>query len=536
MSVTRAGVLAVVIGMAMAGAVQNPKAGGDRPSGWTLGWPGEAGHRQPEGKTAKRPGDRSVGRPGRVIVGRQRSGAAERHRSWKFRRSDRPAKRHWNRSSGRADGWITRRHGNWWTTRRHGSPWSAGTGRARPWAAGAMGTRFGGTRSTGAGYRLSRGTAVGWSALPVATRPDRDDRAPIVIAHRGASAFRPEHTLMSYRAAIRMGADYIEPDLVSTKDHVLVARHENELSATTDVEAHPEFAGRRTTKIVNGRRSTGWFTEDFTLPELRTLRAMERYPKRRRDNTAYDGVALIPTLDEIIRLAQRHGVGVYAETKSPSYFASIGLPLEKPLLETFRRHGWEDAQDPVFIQSFETRILRELRPVTRLRLIQLIGATGAPYDLMAVDDPRTYDDLTTAEGLREIAGYADGIGVSTRRILAAGPGGRLGKPTSLLRDAHRQNLLVHVATIRSHNASLPAEYRRGEPGTRAYRRATGDVAGWLRRLYRLGVDGVFADDPGVARTARDRLRAGRYGARDTTGRGVRPSSGASASREAAGSV
>ncbi|GAA2865505.1 glycerophosphodiester phosphodiesterase [Streptosporangium fragile] len=374
--------------------------------------------------------------------------------------------------------------------------------------------------------------------------PGRDDRGPIVIAHRGASAFRPEHTLMSYRAAIRMGADYIEPDLVSTKDHVLVARHENELSATTDVRNHPEFAGRKTTKVVNGRRQTGWFTEDFTLRELRTLRAKERYPKRRRGNTAYDGVALIPTLDEIVRLAQRHGVGVYAETKAPSHFASIGLPLEEPLLETFRRHGWDDAQDPVFIQSFETGILKRLRPVTRLRLIQLIGASGAPYDLVAADDPRTYDDLVTPSGLREIAGYADGVGVSTRRIVAAGPSGRLGAPSSLVRDAHQQGLLVHAATIRNLNAWLPVEYRRGDPGGRAYRRAKGDVTGWLRRVYGLGVDGVFADDPRVARVTRDRLRAerseargdaGRSGARGDAGRKPRPRPGARAPRESAGS-
>ncbi|MEV7005389.1 glycerophosphodiester phosphodiesterase family protein [Streptosporangium sp. NPDC051022] len=334
------------------------------------------------------------------------------------------------------------------------------------------------------------------------------DREPIVIAHRGASAFRPEHTLAAYQAAIRMGADYIEPDLVPTRDHVLVARHENELSLTTDVADHPEFAGRRTTKIVEGVRRTGWFTEDFTLGELRTLRARERFSKLRPANTAYDGRASIPTLDEVIELARRNGVGVYAETKHPSYFASIGLPFEEPLVETLRRHGWDDACAPMFVQSFETGNLRRLRSVTRVRLVQLIKASGAPYDLEAAGDRRTYEDMITPEGLEWVAGYADVVGVVTSRVVPTGPDGRLGAPTSLVRDAHGRGLGVHVATIRGENEHLPPEYRRGDPASPDYRRAAGDVAGWLRRLYGLGVDGVFADDPGAARATRDDFLAG----------------------------
>ncbi|MDP9846840.1 glycerophosphodiester phosphodiesterase family protein [Streptosporangium lutulentum] len=333
-------------------------------------------------------------------------------------------------------------------------------------------------------------------------------RVPIVIAHRGASAVRPEHTLLAYRSAIRMGADFLELDLVSTKDHVLVARHENEISKTTDVGKHSEFAGRKTTKIINGHTWTGWFVEDFTLAELRTLRARERLPKRRPSNTVYDGKALIPTLEEIADLAQKHGVGIYAEIKHPAYSASIGLPLEKPMLEIFKRHGWDDAKDPVFIQSFEPGSLKALRPATRLRLIQLVGAPRTPSGQIKLDCAPAHHDLLTPEGLRQVARYADGIGVTTTWIVPAGPRGKLGSPTSLVQDAHRAGLVVHAATVRGENSELPAIYRRGDPGDRDYSRAKGDAVGWVRRLYELGVDGAFADDPGVARVTRDRLLAG----------------------------
>ncbi|WP_245641916.1 glycerophosphodiester phosphodiesterase [Nonomuraea candida] len=324
---------------------------------------------------------------------------------------------------------------------------------------------------------------------------ERRAREPIVIAHRGASAHRPEHTLLSYEAAIAMGADYIEPDLVSTKDHVLVARHENEISGTTDVAARPEFAGRRTTKTVDGRPVTGWFTEDFTLAELKTLRAKERVPDLRPGNTAFDGLAEIPTFEEVVRLALEHGVGVYPETKHPTYFDSIGLSLEEPLLDVLHRNRVRKA----YIQSFETANLRELRGRTRLPLIQLITSGGAPYDWVAAGSTRTYDDMVTPEGLREVARYADGIGVDTRRVVPVDASGATTRPTRLVADAHRRGLDVHVWTIRNENSQLPADHRMGDPASPAYPRAAGNVMGWLSRLLDLGVDGAFCDDPAMGR-------------------------------------
>ncbi|MFI6298009.1 glycerophosphodiester phosphodiesterase [Nonomuraea sp. NPDC050790] len=330
------------------------------------------------------------------------------------------------------------------------------------------------------------------SSEPVAAHSPKE---PVVIGHRGASAHRPEHTLLSYEAAIAMGADYIEPDLVSTKDGVLVARHENEIGGTTDVAAHTEFAGRRTTKTIDGRAVTGWFTEDFTLAELKTLRAKERIPDLRPDNAAFDGLAEIPTFEEVVQLAQRHRVGVYPETKHPTYFDSIGLSLEEPLLEILGRYRVRKA----YIQSFETANLREMRSKTRLPLIQLITFGGKPYDWTASGDPRTYDDMVKPQGLREVASYADGIGVDTRRILPVGPDGRLQPPTTLVKDAHRARLDVHIWTIRNENSQLPLDHRLGNPASPVYARATGDVMGFLAKLLALGIDGAFCDDPAMGR-------------------------------------
>src|SRR3954453_10990993 len=206
---------------------------------------------------------------------------------------------------------------------------------------------------------------------------------PIVIGHRGAPAYRPEHTLASYELAIEMGADYIEPDLVSTKDHQLVVRHENDITETTDVAQHPEFAARRTTKVIDGVSHTGWFTEDFTLAELRTLRAVERVPATRPANTAFNGLFEIPTFQEVIDLARREHVGIYPETKHPTYFDSIGLSLEEPLVAALERNGLDRRDAPVFVQSFEVGNLRELDRETKVPLVQLIDATGAPFDLAA---------------------------------------------------------------------------------------------------------------------------------------------------------
>ena len=337
-------------------------------------------------------------------------------------------------------------------------------------------------------------------------RVDRDGRRlPLVIGHRGASGYRPEHTLASYRLAIAMGADYIEPDLVSTKDHVLVTRHENNIADTTDVAAHPEFASRRTTKTIDGNPMTGWFTEDFTLAELRTLRAKERLPDLRPANTAFDGLYQVPTFQEVIDLAKRAGVGIYPETKHPTYFDSIGLSLEEPLLATLRANGLTGPRAKVFIQSFETANLRELRARTRLPLVQLIDATGRPYDFVVSGDPRTYADLVTPAGLAEIATYADGIGPNKDLIIPRDSAGNLLEPTSLVRDAHREGLVVHPWTFRRENNFLPLDFRQGNPASPEFLRAPGDLPAELRLFFRLGVDGVFSDNADVAVATRHRV-------------------------------
>jgi glycerophosphoryl diester phosphodiesterase len=322
--------------------------------------------------------------------------------------------------------------------------------------------------------------------------------APLVIGHRGASGHRPEHTLAAYELAIAMGADFIEPDLVSTSDGVLVARHENEISGTTDVAGHPEFADRQTTKTIDGVEITGWFTEDFTLDELKTLRARERLPDLRPDNTAFDGQYEIPTLDEVIDLAQDAGVGIYPETKHPTYFDSIDLSLEEPLVETLHANGYRGRRAPVFIQSFETANLRELDTITKVPLVQLLSDSGQPYDFTVAGDDRTYADLATREGLEEIATYADGIGPAKTLINPLDAEGNLLDPTSLVDDAHRAGLVVHPWTFRNENAFLPADFRAGDPDAETYPMATGDAPAEYRRYFELGVDGVFSDYPDTA--------------------------------------
>ena len=341
---------------------------------------------------------------------------------------------------------------------------------------------------------------------------------PIVIAHRGASGYRPEHTLASYRLAIALGADYVEPDLVSTRDGVLVARHENEIGGTTDVADHAEFAARKATKVIDGRSVTGWFTEDFTLAELKTLRAKERLPAVRQANAAYDKLYEIPTFDEVLDLA-RHSqtcdgepVGVYPETKHPTYFDSVGLSLEEPLVAQLTANGLADRRSPVIIQSFETGNLRQLDRMTKVRLAQLVDCSGAPYDLVAAGDPRTYADLVTPQGLHDIAGYADGIGPDKSRIIAGNSAGQpLGDPTTLVPDAHREGLLVHPFTFRPENNFLAADFRMGNPDSPQYLRARGDQPAELARYYELGVDGLFADNSDTAVAVREKV-FGRAGA------------------------
>jgi glycerophosphoryl diester phosphodiesterase len=340
---------------------------------------------------------------------------------------------------------------------------------------------------------------------------DRGDRPklPLVIGHRGASGYRPEHTLASYRLAIEMGADYVEPDLVSTKDRVLVARHENEIGGTTDVADHPEFAARRTTKTIDGLQVTGWFTEDFTLAELKTLRARERLPDVRPANTAFDGLYQVPTLQEVIDLAKRAGVGIYPETKHPTYFDSIGLSLEEPLVATLDANGYRGRNAPVFVQSFEVANLKELNRKTRVPLVQLLDATGRPYDFVVSGDPRTYADLATAEGLAEIATYADGVGPNKNLIVKRDAAGNRLEVTSLVRDAHRAGLVVHPWTFRKENFFLAPEFRQGDPASPEFLRATGDLPAELRLFFRLGVDGVFSDNPDTAVATRHQFFARR---------------------------
>ncbi len=314
----------------------------------------------------------------------------------------------------------------------------------------------------------------------------------LVIAHRGASGERPEHTLAAYERAIDQGADFIEPDLVLTKDGVLVARHENEIGGTTDVADHPEFADRKTTKVIDGVEMAGWFTEDFTLAELRTLRARERLPDLRPANKRFDTLYQIPTFEEILKLVRAkeaesgRRIGLYPETKHPSYFAGIGLAHQAPLLDLLNRYGYMTEADPVFIQSFEVGNLKALRAATRLRLIQLVDAEGGPADL-----PGTrYDDLLTVQGLADIATYADGIGPSAALVIA--PEGA----TALVGRAHDAGLQVHVWTLRMENPFLPAQYQRGDDPE-----GRGDFAGYVRAMVRTGVDGLFSDFPAQARAA-----------------------------------
>ena len=329
---------------------------------------------------------------------------------------------------------------------------------------------------------------------------------PIVIGHRGSPAYRPEHTIASYTLAIEMGADYIEPDLVFTKDGQLVARHEPDIGATTNVADHAEFASRQTTRTIDGVVfANTWFTFDFTLAELKTLRAKERLPLVRPQNTALDGLFEVPTFQEVIDLAKAKGVGIYPETKHPTFFQSLGFSFDAPLLATLRRNGLDRPDAKVFIQSFEVGNLQRLRRETPLPLIQLIDATGAPADFVASGDPRTYDDLVTPQGLAEISTYADGIGPDKSRIVAGNSAGNpLGQPTTLVRDAHRVGLLLHPFTFRPENNFLATDFRVGNPSSPEYLHARGDQPAELALYYKLGVDGLFADNADTAVAVREK--------------------------------
>jgi glycerophosphoryl diester phosphodiesterase len=327
----------------------------------------------------------------------------------------------------------------------------------------------------------------------------------VVIAHRGASGERPEHTIEAYRLAIQQGADFVEPDLVMTKDRQLIARHENEISGTTDVAAHPEFATRRTIKTIDGQQVTGWFAEDFTLAEIRTLRARERLPQLRAASAkAYDGRLAIPTFAEILALVaaerQRTGrtIGVYPEIKHSTYFAGIGMAMEVPVIAALKQAGYSRASDPVFIQSFEVGNLKRLHGMTKLRLVQLLASEGAPADRVAAGDgATTYAAMATSAGLKAIAGYAQAIGPEKALIVPRDKDGRSLAPTSLIADAHAAGLRVHPWTFRSENYFLPAELRAGNDPA-----AHGDAAAEYRQFLKLSVDGLFSEFPAEAVAAR----------------------------------
>ena len=332
---------------------------------------------------------------------------------------------------------------------------------------------------------LAGGPALSQSAFP----------HPVVIAHRGASGERPEHTRAAYALAIQQGADFIEPDLVMTRDGHLEVRHENEIGGTTDVADRAEFADRRTTKSIDGIEVAGWFTEDFTLAELKTLRARERLPELRSANTAFDGADPILTFAEVLGIAReaalRTGrpVGVIPELKHPSYFANIDLPMEDAFVAVLEAEGWAGPDAPLVVQCFETAPLNRLNARIDAPLVQLIAAGSGPWDR---------PDLTPAamlspEGLADIAAYADIVGLESGLVIAHDTGA----PTGVVGNAHAAGLQVHVWTLRAENPFLPPMYRRGDDPA-----AHGDLHGWARALYDAGVDGVFSDFPGVAVQAR----------------------------------
>ena len=351
---------------------------------------------------------------------------------------------------------------------------------------------------------------------PAAASAHRGDTEhPLVIGHRGSSGYLPEHTIPGYVLAIKNGADYIEPDLVSTKDGYLVARHEPDITNTTNVAQHPEFADRKTTRMVDGAPVTGWFATDFTLAEIRTLRAVQPFAERPQQ---FNGRYKIPTFDEVIRTAQRWSkrtgrrIGVYPETKHPTYHRQAGLPLEGKMLATLKRYGLDSRRDPVFIQSFEQSNLIELDKRTSIRLVQLIDANDVnpdgsldytapfdrPYDWTVSGDPklqaRTFGFFVTNKGLDEVARYADGIGPWKPYIQPSqGATGPLLAPTDVVQRAHKRGLLVHPYTFRNESFRLSPDYN-------------GNPINEYLNYYELGVDGVFTDFADTARTARDLFR------------------------------
>lgn len=324
---------------------------------------------------------------------------------------------------------------------------------------------------------------------------------PIIIAHRGASAYRPEHTLAAYRVAIEQGADYIEPDLVMTKDGVLICRHENEIAGTTDVSARAEFADRRKAKMVDGVSVNGWWAEDFTLAELKTLRCKERIPQLRQANTAYDGQETIPTFAEVLALAAEAGVGVYPELKHPSFLRDAGVDPVPAFIGAVREAGGQSVADKLFVQCFEIWPLVRLAQMSSISwtCVQLMSGDGGPWDQREL----TYAQMRSDEGLARIAEYARGIGPEKALVIPRDANNRLGAPTDLVARAHAANLVVHPWTFRPENFFLPMDMRvyRSALHRPEDEAAHGDMTAEVHAFVNAGVDGMFADDPGAARRA-----------------------------------
>ncbi len=351
---------------------------------------------------------------------------------------------------------------------------------------------------------------------------------PLVLGHRGASGYLPDHTLEGYKKAIELGADFIEPDLVATKDGVLIARHEPNITGTTDVAQRAEFAARKTKKVVDGVTEEGWFASDFTLAEIKTLRAIQ--PLAERDQS-HNGKYQIPTLEEVLDLAKSEGtrvgrtIGVYPETKHPTYHVNLGLKLEDRLLAVLSKYGYTSKASPVIVQSFEVSNLKYLRTKTQIRLVQLVDADDVnangsmslvapydkPYDFAVAGDPRTFASLLTPEGLKEVKTYADGIGpwkpylIPSKQVDANNDGkaddlngdGKIDErdrvmmpATAVVPNAHAAGLFVHAYTFRSEARRLASDFK-------------GDPKAEYKLFYNLGVDGVFSDFPDHAKAARD---------------------------------